>query len=107
MGDIFESERRYISMKTLLRILLAPVQFLLWIICGVCRILLQISTVLLAIMAILLVVAGVISVIYGNVAYGIAGIAIGVAVSPYGIPKLAALLLARLYCLRYWLSEAI
>ena len=40
-----------------------------------------------------------ISIIYGNTAYGIEGIAIGYAVSPYGIPKLAVLLLARLYCM--------
>ena len=94
-------------MKTLLRIVLAPVRFLLWVICGVCKVLLQISTVLFAMVAISLVVAGVISLIYSNVAYGIAGIAIGFAVSPYGIPKLAALLLAKLYCLRYWLAKAI
>ncbi len=92
-------------MKTLLRIVLAPVRFLLWIMCGACKVLLQISTVLLAVVAIFLVAAGIISIICGNTAHGIAGIAIGFAVSPYGIPKLAMLLLARMYCLRYWMES--
>ena len=35
------------------------------------------------------------------------GLVIALALSPYGIPMLAALILARFYGLRYWLKDTI
>ncbi len=87
-----------------MKIVFAPVILLIWIICTISKALLQITTFLSSILAILFIISGIVSVLYGNVGYGIAGVAVGFAVSPYGIPKLAALLLARLYYLRYWLT---
>ena len=57
--------------------------------------------------AILFGLAGVITIVTGSVLKGCIGLVIALALSPYGIPMLAALILARFYGLRYWLKDTI
>lgn len=100
-------EREVISMKLLLKIIFAPVLLVLWIICGICNMFIKASAVVLPFIAILFALAGVITIVTGSVGKGIVGLVIAFLLSPYGIPMLAALMLARFYGLRYWLRETI
>lgn len=100
-------EREVICMKLLLKIVFSPVLLVLWIICGICNVFIKASAVVLSFIAILFALAGVITIITGSVGKGIAGLVIAFLLSPYGIPMLAALVLARFYGLRCWLKETI
>ena len=81
-------------MKLLLKIVFSPVLLVLWIICGICNVFIKASAVVLSFIAILFALAGVITIITGSVGKGIAGLVIAFLLSPYGIPMLAALVLA-------------
>ena len=94
-------------MKFILKILFAPVVFLLWLLCGLCSIGLKLSAAVLGILAIVFAGAGIITVLSGAILKGCTGLAIALALSPHGIPMLAALILARLYGLRLWLTETV
>lgn len=94
-------------MKFILKILFAPVIFLLWLFCGVCNLCLKVSSTILCIGAILFAIAGIITICTGSILNGCIGLAIALAFSPYGIPLLAALVLAKFYVFRYWLSDTI
>ena len=94
-------------MKFILKILFAPVVFLLWLFCGICNLCIRVSSTALYFAAILFGLAGVITIVTGSVLKGCIGLVIALALSPYGIPMLAALVLARFYGLRYWLKDTI
>ena len=94
-------------MKIILKILIAPVVFLLWLLCGLCNISLKLSAAVLGILAIVFAGAGIITIFSGAILKGCIGLAIALALSPYGIPMLAALILARLYGFRMWLTETV
>lgn len=94
-------------MKFILKILFAPVVFLLWLFCGVCNLCIRVSATVLYFAAILFGLTGVITIVTGSVLKGCIGLVIALALSPYGIPMLAALILARFYGLRYWLKDTI
>lgn len=94
-------------MKIILKILFAPIILVLWLFCGICKLFLQISSAVLCWAAILFAIAGIITIVTGSLLTGCIGLIIAFAVSPYGIPMLAALILARFYVFRYWLSDTI
>lgn len=94
-------------MKFILKILVAPVLFLLWFLCGLCNLCLKLSAAVLGILAIVFAGVGIITILSGALLKGSIGLAIAFVLSPYGIPMLAALILARLYCFRLLLKEAI
>lgn len=94
-------------MKFILKILIAPVVFLLWLLCGLCNICLKLSAAALGILAVVFAGAGIITILSGAILKGCIGLVIALALSPYGIPMLAALILARLYGFRMWLSESV
>ena len=94
-------------MKFILKILFAPVVFLLWLFCGICNLCIRVSATVLYFAAILIALAGLITIVTGSVLKGCIGLVIALALSPYGIPMLAALILARFYGLRYWLKDTI
>ena len=94
-------------MKFILKILFAPVVFLLWLFCGICNLCIRVSATVLYFAAIFFGLAGVITIVTGSVLKGCIGLVIALALSPYGIPMLAALILARFYGLRYWLKDTI
>ncbi len=94
-------------MKFILKILIAPVVFLLWLLCGICNISLKLSAAVLGILAIVFAGVGIITILSGAILKGCIGLVIALALSPYGIPMLAALILARLYGLRLWLTETV
>lgn len=94
-------------MKFILKILFAPVVFLLWLFCGICNLCIRVSATVLYFAAILFALVGVITIVTGSVLKGCIGLVIALALSPYGIPMLAALILARFYGLRYWLKDTI
>lgn len=94
-------------MKFILKILFVPVIFLLWLFCGTCKFCLKLSSTVLCFAAILFAIAGIITIVTGSVLKGCIGLAIALAFSPYGIPMIAALILAKFYVFRYWLSDTI
>lgn len=94
-------------MKIILKLLCAPIIAALWIITAICNLTLKLSSVVLAFVAILFAIASVLKLIEGSTTAGLIGLCIAFLFSPYGLPTLAALILARLYCLRYWLQEVV
>ena len=94
-------------MKIILKLLCAPIIVALWIITAICNLLLKVSSIVLAFAAILFAIASVLKIIDGHTTSGLFGLGVAFLFSPYGLPTLAALLLARLYCLRYWLQEVV
>ena len=94
-------------MKLILKILFAPIILLLWLFCGVCNLCLKLSATVLFIVSIPFAIMGIITIFTGAVLKGCIGLAVALALSPYGIPTLAALILARFYIFRYWLKDTI
>lgn len=94
-------------MKFILKIIFAPVLFVLWLFCGICNLCIRVSAAALSFIAILFALAGVVTIVTGSLLKGCIGLVIALALSPYGIPMLAALVLARFYGLRYWLKDTI
>ncbi len=94
-------------MKFILKILFAPVMLILWLLAGVCNLFLRVSTVVLALAALLFAIMGIITIATDSVLKGCIGLIVAFLFSPWGLPKLAALLVAQLYILRLWLKEKI
>ena len=94
-------------MKIILKLLCAPIIAALWIITAICNLILKLSSVVLAFVAILFAIASVLKIIDGYTTSGLIGLGVAFLISPYGLPTLATLILAKLYCLRYWLQSLI
>ena len=94
-------------MKFILKIVFAPVLFALWLFCGICNLCIRVSAAALSFIAILFALAGIIVMVTGSLSKGCIGLVIALALSPYGIPMLATLILARFYGLRCWLKDTI
>ncbi len=94
-------------MKFLLKILFAPVMLLLWMLAGICNLILKVSAVVLSIAAILFAAMGIITIFTDSVVKGCIGLVIAFLFSPWGLPSLAALIVAQLYIFRLWLKEKI
>ena len=94
-------------MKFILKILFAPVFITLWLLCGICNLCVRVSAAALSFVAILFALAGVITIVTGSLLKGCIGLVIALALSPYGLPMVAALVLARFCGLRIWLKDTI
>jgi hypothetical protein len=94
-------------MRFILKILFAPVIFVLWFFTGICTVLVRISATVLFFVAILFAVMGVITIVTDDTLRGCIGLCVAFLLSPYGLPMLAAWLLALCHGLRFWLKDVI
>lgn len=94
-------------MKFILKILLAPLMLVLWIIECVCKLVLKLSTVVFVLASILFVAASIFYFTHGSTLNGCIGLVIAFLLSPYGLPLLAVKLLAWFIVMRTLLKEKI
>ena len=94
-------------MKLILKLLCAPVIFVLWIFTGLCNLMIRLSSVALFFVAILFALAAVLKLAEGFTASAIVGFLVAFLLSPFGLPMAATLILARFYGLRYWLQDKV
>jgi hypothetical protein len=84
-------------MRLILKILAAPVMVILWVLCAFCKLLVVCGGVVLSILSVIVLILSVLMFISGNAPGGIAGFVIAFLICPFGLPKLAALLVGSLY----------
>lgn len=101
------SERTGSTMKFILKIFLAPLMLVLWIIECVCKLALKPSSVVFVLLSILFVVAGIYHFANGSTLNGCIGLAIAFLLSPHGLSLLAVKLTARFIVIRMLLKERI
>ena len=94
-------------MKFILKILLAPLMLILWVIELICKLALKLSSVVLVLIALLFAAAGVYYFMQGSVVNGCIGLVIAFLLSPIGLPLLAVKLLAWFIVLRMLFKEKI
>ena len=94
-------------MRFILKILFAPIIFVLWLVTGICTVLVRMSATALLFVAILFAVMGVITILTGDALRGCIGLGVAFLLSPYGLPMLATWLLALCHGFRFWLKGAI
>ena len=104
---IMNSERTGLTMKFILKILLAPVMLTLWLIECVCKLALKLSSVVFVLASLLFVAASIFYFTHGSMLNGCIGLVIAFLVSPYGLPMLAVKLLAWFIAMRMLLKERI
>ncbi len=96
-----------LKMKTMLKILLAPLFAVLTVVTWLCLLLLKLSAFLLGLAAVIFAALGVFMLITGSTKNGVIVIILALVVSPVGIPLLAAHLLGWLQSLRYALQDRV
>lgn len=106
-SDMMDSERTGLTMKFILKILLAPVMLTLWLIECLCKLALKLSSVVFVLASILFLVASIPHFTDGNTLNGCICLVIAFLVSPYGLPMLAVKLLAWFIAMRMLLKERI
>ena len=94
-------------MKTMLKILLAPLFAALSIVTWLCMMLLKASAFLLGLAAVICGALGIVLLLGGTTKNGIIALIVAWLISPVGIPLLAAVLLGWLQSLRYALQDRI
>ena len=94
-------------MKFILKILLAPVMLVVWLIECVCKLALKLSSVVFVLASILFVAASIFYFTHGSMLKGCIGLVIAFLLSPYGLPMLGAWLVAQLHLLRDWMKEKV
>ena len=94
-------------MKFILKVLLAPIMLVLWMIECACKPLLKISSVASVLAAILFVLASLYYFTNVSTLNGCICLVIAFLISPYGLPMLVTKLLARFIVMRMILSEKI
>lgn len=94
-------------MKFILKILLAPVMLILWVIECVCKVALKLSSVVFVLASILFVATSIYHFTHGSILNGCIGLAIAFLLSPYGLPMLAVKLLAWFIVMRMLFKEKI
>ena len=94
-------------LKPLLRILFAPVMVLLAFAIWLCTLAVTISATLMHLVSILFVVVSITHFIEHRMGNGIIGLVIAFLLSPYGLPMIAAWLIAQLHIFRDWMKETI
>jgi len=106
-SDMMDAERTGLTMKFILKILLAPVMLTLWLIECVCKLALKLSSVVFVLASLLFVAAGIFYFTHGSALKGCIGLVIAFLLSPYGLPMLAVKLLAWFIAMRMLLKERI
>lgn len=94
-------------MKFILKILLAPLMLLMWIIECACKLALKLSSVVFVLASILFVLASIPYFTGGNTLNGCICLVVAFLLSPYGLPLLAVKLLAWFIVMRMLLKEKI
>ena len=95
------------TMKSILKILLAPLMLALWIVEWVFKLTLKASSVVCVIASALLLLSGFFYFVDGNVQNGCICLGIAFLLSPYGLSLLAVKLTARFIVIRMLLKERI
>lgn len=106
-SDMMDAERTGLTMKFILKILLAPVMLTLWLIECVCKLALKLSSVVFVLASLLFVAASIFYFTHGSTLNGCIVLVIAFLVSPYGLPMLAVKLLAWFIAMRMLLKERI
>ncbi|MGI6170089.1 MAG: CD1845 family protein [Christensenellales bacterium] len=94
-------------MKFILKILLAPLMLILWIIECICKLVLKLSSIVFLLVSILFVIASIYHFVNGSTLNGCIGLVIAFLISPYGLPKLAVKLLAGFIVMRMLFKEKV
>ena len=94
-------------MKFILKILLAPIMLVMYIVECVCTIVIKLSSVVFVLAAILFALASIPYFSDGNTLNGCICLVIAFLISPYGLPKLAIHLVAWFIAMRILLKEKI
>ena len=94
-------------MKFILKILLAPIMLIFWIVECVCKLALKLSSVVFVITSTLFILASIPFFTDGSALNGCICMVIAFLLSPYGLPKLAIKLVAWLMFMRILLKEKI
>ena len=94
-------------MKFFLKMIFLPIRFILWMVSGIFMIALKVSATVSTFIAILAAVVGVVSLFSGETLNGCLNLAAALLLCPYGLPSLAAVLLAKLYSLRFTIKKKI
>jgi hypothetical protein len=95
------------KMKFILKLIFAPVIFLLWVFSGLCNLCVRLSAAVLIWIALLFAVVGIVTIVSGSLLKGLIGLLIAFLLCPYGLPMLATLVVARLIGFRLWIKERI
>lgn len=93
--------------KTILRIIIAPVWLLLTVLIGIFNLILNVATWLLYLIAIVLVIVGIFVLITETVKDGLLVLLLAFILSPWGLPMLGAWLLSKLILLKEWIVEKV
>lgn len=94
-------------MKFILKILLAPIMLVLYIVELICKLALKLSSVVFVVISILFALASIPYFTDGNTLNGCICLVIAFLLSPYGLPKLAIHLVAWFIAMRILLKEKI
>lgn len=94
-------------LRTLLRIIVAPVWLLLTVIIGIFNLLLNIASWLLCLLAIVVAIVGVFVWITETAKDGILTLLFAFVLSPWGLPMLGAWMLSKLILLKDWIVEKV
>jgi len=94
-------------MKTLLKIIFAPVIAVMWILIKIGSLITYISGLALGVVSGIFGVISVIFLLTGSTQNGLIGLVIAYLLSPYGIPMFTILLLGIIQKVRFNLQEAI
>lgn len=94
-------------MKLILKLLFAPIIFVLWLVTGICTLFVRVSATVLSVVAVLFAIMGVITIVTGSTLRGCIGLGVAFLMCPYGLPMLATWLLALIHMFRFWLKDTI
>lgn len=94
-------------LKTILRILIAPVWLILTVLIGIFNLLLNIASWLLCLIAIVFAIVGVFVLITETVKDGLLVLLLAYILSPWGLPMLGVWLLSKLILLKEWIVEKV
>ncbi len=106
-SDMMDSERTGLTMKFILKILLAPVMLTLWLIECLCKLALKLSSIIFVLASLLFVAVSIFYFTHGSALNGCIGLVIAFLLSSYGLPMLAVKLLAWFIAMRMLLKERI
>ena len=101
------TERTGFLMRFILKILLAPIMLVMYIVELICKLALKLSSIVFVLASILFLVASIYHFTNGSAVTGCIVLVIAFLLSPYGLPKLAIHLVAWFIAMRILLKEKI
>ncbi len=94
-------------LKSILRIVLAPLWLLLTLLIGIFNFVLHIGSWILCIFAVIIAIVGVFVLFTETVKDGILTLLLAYAISPWGLPMLGVWLLSKLILFKEWIVEKV